>query len=174
MERDTRQRSAIRNAIDGAERPLSPPEILAIAQTAVPHMSLATVYRNLKVMQEDGSIAPVWLPGESARFEAKHLEHHHHFRCNRCERVFDIHGCAGNALHTVPRGFIVERHELTLYGLCQECASMQPNKKTTRASPTAAHAHAHGSANKPRQAKQEYGKPSVKRIASPRRTPKQK
>jgi Fur family transcriptional regulator, ferric uptake regulator len=141
MERDTRQRAAIRSAIEAAERPLSPPEILALAQEIVPQVNLATVYRNLKAMQEDGSIAAVLLPGESARFEPTHLAHHHHFRCNKCERVFDIHGCAGDALHTVPHGFVVERHELTLYGLCSECAPTQTRKRATRNVPTHNHAH---------------------------------
>jgi Fur family transcriptional regulator, ferric uptake regulator len=158
MERDTRQRAAIRSAIERAQRPLSPPEILSMAQAEVPQMSLATVYRNLKAMQEDGAIASVWLPGESARYEATHLAHHHHFRCNRCEQVFDIHGCAGDALHVAPAGFVVERHELTLYGLCAGCTSQKSKvervgathtPKTSRVLPahTHTHAHTHGDAH---------------------------
>jgi Fur family transcriptional regulator, ferric uptake regulator len=160
MERDTRQRAAIRSAIEGAQRPLSPPEILSMAQADVPQMSLATVYRNLKAMQEDGAIASVWLPGESARYEATHLAHHHHFRCNRCARVFDIHGCAGDALHVAPEGFVVERHELTLYGLCAACTAAKPKtdrsaatkNKGSAQSPAHTHPHSHSHARSKAQA----------------------
>ena len=48
MERSTRQRTAIRAAIDAAGRPLSPQEVLEAAQAEVPALGLATIYRNLK------------------------------------------------------------------------------------------------------------------------------
>ena len=43
MERNTRQRAAIRLAIEQAGRPLLPAEVLAAAQRDVPGLSLATV-----------------------------------------------------------------------------------------------------------------------------------
>ena len=42
MERSTRQRSAIRQVIDEAHRPLSPPEVLALAQQQVAALGMAT------------------------------------------------------------------------------------------------------------------------------------
>ena len=69
MERSTRQRSAIRAAIDAAQRPLSPQEVLAASQAAVAGLGLATVYRNLKLLVEAGEIQQVTLPGDSARYE---------------------------------------------------------------------------------------------------------
>jgi Fur family ferric uptake transcriptional regulator len=50
MERNTRQRSAIRDAIAQAQRPLLPHEVLEAARTEVPGMGIATVYRNLKAL----------------------------------------------------------------------------------------------------------------------------
>ncbi|MEN9627943.1 MAG: hypothetical protein RJA10_1170, partial [Pseudomonadota bacterium] len=41
MERNTRQRTAIREAIAGAERPLLPQEVLQAAQHAVPALGIA-------------------------------------------------------------------------------------------------------------------------------------
>lgn len=121
MERATRQRAAIRLVIDAAGRPLSPQEILFGAQAEVPGLSLATVYRNLKLMLAEQEIAPVNLPGESPRYESSRHAHHHHFQCTRCHQVFDIHQCPGDMSGLAPRGFTVERHELTLYGRCSNC-----------------------------------------------------
>jgi Fur family ferric uptake transcriptional regulator len=122
MERSTRQRSAIRAAIDAAQRPLSPQEVLAASQAAVAGLGLATVYRNLKLLVEAGEIQQVTLPGDSARYEPARQAHHHHFQCTRCQRVFDVHHCPGDMAQLAPAGFLVERHELTLYGCCQDCA----------------------------------------------------
>jgi len=121
MERSTRQRTAIRAAIDSANRPLSPQEVLASAQAEVSGLGLATVYRNLKLLLEAGEILAVVLPGDSPRYESSQRAHHHHFQCNACERVFDVLACPGNLARLAPAGFTVEDHELTLYGRCADC-----------------------------------------------------
>ena len=122
MERFTRQRTAIYAVVAGAQRPLSPQEILETAQVSVEGLGLATVYRNLKALLEDGAIEAVQLPGESPRYEPAGQSHHHHFQCTPCARVFDVHACPGDLQGLAPQGFQVQRHELTLYGLCADCA----------------------------------------------------
>ncbi len=123
-ERATRQKTAIRMVIDAARRPLTPLEVLEAARRQVPALSIATVYRNLKSLLLDGSIQMVPLPGDSPRYESNHAAsmHHHHFQCTACQRVFDVHDCPGDLKHMAPEGFTVERHELTFYGQCAECA----------------------------------------------------
>ncbi len=121
MERSTRQKSAIRAAIDAAERPLSPQEVLLASQAEVSGLGLATVYRNLKVLLDAGEILAVMLPGDSPRYESTRHAHHHHFQCTTCQRVFDVHQCPGDLANLAPKGFTVEHHELTLYGRCNEC-----------------------------------------------------
>ena len=96
MERFTRQRTAIYAVVAGAQRPLSPQEILETAQVSVEGLGLATVYRNLKALLEDGAIEVVQLPGESPRYEPAGQSHHHHFQCTVCSRVFDVHDCPGD------------------------------------------------------------------------------
>ena len=122
MERFTRQRTAIYAVVAGAQRPLSPQEILETAQVSVEGLGLATVYRNLNALREDGAIEAVQLPGESPRYEPAGQSHHHHFQCTQCARVFDVHACPGDLQGLAPQGFQVQRHELTLYGLCADCA----------------------------------------------------
>lgn len=122
QERSTRQRTAMRAVIEAAARPLTPQEIFVMAQSEAPGLGIATIYRNLKLMVEAGEIEPVVLPGEAARYESAHHGHHHHFQCTECKRVFDVHECPGDMDRLAPKGFTVERHELTLYGRCNECA----------------------------------------------------
>jgi Fur family ferric uptake transcriptional regulator len=121
MERNTRQRSAIAEAVHDAGRPLLPHEILEHARRNVPTLSLATVYRNLKQLVDEGALQLVHLPGEAARYETAGRTHHHHFQCRQCDRVYDIPGCADDLGAMLPRGFTVEDHEITLYGRCADC-----------------------------------------------------
>jgi Fur family ferric uptake transcriptional regulator len=129
MERATRQRDAIRTAIEAAKRPLSPREVQQEARSKVPGLGLATVYRNLKSLAGDGIVRTISLPGESPRYEPAESPHHHHFQCVTCRRVFDIPGCPGNLRRLAPRGFRVDHHDVTLYGRCSDC-----NKRGGRAS----------------------------------------
>lgn len=131
MERSTRQRAAIRAAIDASVRPLSPQEVLEVAQAEVPALGIATVYRNLKLLVDAQEIVVVTLPGESPRYESTKHDHHHHFQCTDCKRVFDVHGCPGDMARLAPKGFSVERHELTLYGRCAECRSGRSRARVT-------------------------------------------
>lgn len=126
--RVTRQKTLIQKVIVEAGRPLSPAEILEAGQREIPSLSIATVYRNLRDLQQDGVIKSVPLPGDSPRYESHHGDdhHHHHFQCNRCQKVFDIHGCPGGLERMAPEGFAVDRHEVTLYGLCAECNAGNP------------------------------------------------
>lgn len=125
MERLTSQRRAILRAFEKARRPLAPPEVLELARAEAPSLGMATVYRALRQMEDSGLIVPVQLPGEPARYEHRSLaeEHHHHFHCRRCDRLFDIEGCPGGSdlASLAPQGFEVRAHELTLYGLCRDC-----------------------------------------------------
>lgn len=70
MERNTRQRQAVLDALGGSGRTLSPPEILALAQRQAPGLNLSTVYRQVKALEEGGALMRVQLPGQPTRFEA--------------------------------------------------------------------------------------------------------
>ena len=140
MERATRQNTAIREAIEAAGRPLSPTEVLDEARRHVAALGLATVYRNLKALVDAGEIQVVTLPGEVARYEVARRGHHHHFRCDVCQRVFDVHQCPGDLASLAPPGFSVARHEITLYGRCSEC---QPAAKRRAKKPVPARGHSH-------------------------------
>lgn len=119
--RETRQGQAIRWSFEEAGHPLSPKELLEVAGRRVKGLGIATVYRNIKSLLDDGSIVAVELPGESPRYELAGKGHHHHFHCRECDRVYEMDGCPGNVASVTPDGFQVERHEFVAYGLCEAC-----------------------------------------------------
>jgi Fur family transcriptional regulator, ferric uptake regulator len=120
--RDTRQRRAIRAAFLGTDRPLDPTEVLALAATGHSGLGIATVYRNIKSLLEEGWLTPVELPGEVTHYELAGKEHHHHFHCRTCGKVYELNACLPNVQKLAPQGFHVAGHDLTLYGACRECS----------------------------------------------------
>jgi len=150
MERNTRQRQAVLDALSEAGRALSPGEILELAQRAVPSLNLSTIYRLLNALQDEARILKVLLPGQTAaRFEAACGDgahdvghHHHHFHCSACDRVYPLHACPGSMQELAPAGFAVDTHEITLRGLCADCRGVKP-AQAGRAAPAHARSHAH-------------------------------
>ena len=125
MRRNTRQREAIRGAFEQTRRPLSPRECLELARRTVPDLGLATVYRNIKLLTDDGWLRVVELPGGRDRFEMADTHHHHHFHCRVCDGVFEVENCQGDFAAITPSGFRLENHEITLYGLCPACTGQR-------------------------------------------------
>jgi Fur family ferric uptake transcriptional regulator len=121
--RNTRQKRVVWSVFEDSARPLSPSEVHSAAVTVLPNVSLATIYRIVKSLQEEHKLAAVSLPGEPDRYEMKARadKHHHHFYCDRCRRVFDVPGCGLKVDAQVPKGFSIQRHEVVLYGTCNDC-----------------------------------------------------
>ena len=119
--RNTKQKAAIRDAFVEADRPLSPDEALEAAQRHHPPLGIATVYRNIQSLVEEGWLQPVEVPGDSTRYEISGKKHHHHFHCNSCGKLFELEGCVAQVKPKLPRGFRATGHEFFLYGVCATC-----------------------------------------------------
>ena len=122
ISRKTKQRDAVRAVLASAERPLSIEELLSSASRRVNGLGVATVYRAIAVLLDEGWIETVEIPGEPARYERADKGHHHHFQCEKCDRAFDVAGCLDNLRKLAPPKFRVKEHSVTLYGLCAACA----------------------------------------------------
>ena len=126
MARNTTQRKFILAAFEATDRPMGPNEVRSAVLESVPALGIATVYRAIKDLLEEGWLTTVNLPGEATRYERAGKHHHHHFHCNRCKRVFEADGCSLSLKNLVPRGFKLTTHELVLYGLCAGCTGLEP------------------------------------------------
>ena len=119
--RKTRQLQAIHDVLNGTDRPMSIEEIHRAARRREDGLGLATVYRAVKALTEEGVVVAITLPGEAPRFELAGKGHHHHFQCNECGRVFETKACLDDLRPLVPRRFQLTGHEIVLYGRCAEC-----------------------------------------------------
>jgi Fur family transcriptional regulator, ferric uptake regulator len=122
-QRQTQQRDAIVQVIRSAGGPLTVNEIFDRSQEHVPGLGIATVYRTLKLLLEGGRIETVILPSGETRYESAGRGHHHHFHCRRCDEVFDLESCPVSVpTGEYEGGYLVDDHELTLYGTCPSCS----------------------------------------------------
>ena len=89
-----------------------------------PNLSLGTVYRNLVLFRDEGSIVSVASVDGKERYDGNVMPHGH-FVCDKCMAVIDIDvtdnqlGYAIDPEHT--QGCHVERVSITAYGTCYAC-----------------------------------------------------
>jgi Fur family ferric uptake transcriptional regulator len=121
MKRKTNQRNAIQQVFLKIDRPLSIDEILESGRQTVSSLNQATVYRNLKLLVQKGWLKKINTPKLGTLYEIAGKEHHHHFQCRSCDRLFEISGCAFNDQNSIPPGFVIEGHEVYLFGICADC-----------------------------------------------------
>lgn len=121
MIRQTRQRQAIEAVFRSEGRPLAPAEVYEAARRLVPQIGMRTVYRQLKDMAGEGLLVGVDYPGQPLRYEWVSHDHHAHFICRGCDRVFDLPMEVPEVMVTPPGGFRITGQETVFYGLCPDC-----------------------------------------------------
>jgi len=89
-------------------------------------LSLGTVYRNLKVLIEEGKLASAGVVNGEERFDGEPSPHPHAV-CKRCGRIHDLAYPVVDALTGIPElphaltGFVIDSRNTVFYGLCTEC-----------------------------------------------------
>lgn len=105
------------------ERHMSADEIYAGLNEEGKEVSVATVYRNLKILQEECRVASIMLESGKQVFD-KTCRPHDHLICVRCHRVIDLDIPYDRSLEQKAAkqlGIPIESHSLTLYGVCKDC-----------------------------------------------------
>ncbi len=88
-----------------------------------PGLSLGTVYRNLKILEEEGKLQNIHGGSTFDRYDGD-LSPHHHIICERCGCVMDLNAAVDDSLFRKAEnetGFQLRPSQITLYGLCPKC-----------------------------------------------------
>lgn len=87
-------------------------------------VGVASIYRVLDLLVEQGLVERVDTGQGAARYEARHAsgEHHHHLVCDDCGKVeaFADEGLE-RAIHEVQERAGARAHHILLHGACTEC-----------------------------------------------------
>ncbi len=115
----TIQRTSILRSIDRAGH-FNIDEIYEDVKEMHPTLSLATIYKNIILMQQNNVIVEVPMNGAKSKFEIK-KEDHMHLICQNCGEIRDteITPQAQQALQI--ENFTLKRSQINLYGLCPAC-----------------------------------------------------
>lgn len=96
------------------------------ARRELPDISLATVYRTLRLLKEKGLIHEFSGGPSPSRFDGILDGPHEHVRCVRCGVVRDVDiPEVGSVRRIVARrsGFQIEKYPLLFHGLCADCGA---------------------------------------------------
>ncbi|HET8540605.1 MAG TPA: transcriptional repressor [Anaeromyxobacter sp.] len=121
----SRQRDRIAETFFAMGGHVSIEELVARVRRIDPRVSVATVYRTMKLLSDCGLAIPRQFGGGQTRYEAAAgREHHDHMICTRCGEIFEFANEKIESLQELVarrHGFAVETHKLELYGRCARC-----------------------------------------------------
>ena len=132
--RKTRQLEQVFAVLQGDHTHPFAHQIYQRVHKKLPQISLATVYRNLHSLVEEGKIRTLLLDEQGARFDPE-TSQHDHFVCKRCGRVVDLFRRRARQVDLsslAKQGYIVTTHNLTVHGTCQVCAARRRTSRPQR------------------------------------------
>lgn len=119
--KQTRQKTLILNAVMNRSDHPTAEMIHQDLMRIDPHISLATVYRNLNSFAMKGKIRKIELSNMKDRYDYR-VSSHDHALCTACGKLIDVEGRRARKRHLVLNGnFKVYETELLYKGICSEC-----------------------------------------------------
>jgi len=123
MTRGSKQKEAILKLVKGTTSHPTADWVYEQVRRKMPNISLGTVYRNLKLLQQEGKILELDLAGGLSRFDGN-ARSHPHFRCKQCGCIFDVDEPVDREIDeriAQKTGFNISYHRLEFRGLCKDC-----------------------------------------------------
>jgi len=126
--RSTKQRSAVSALLDEADAFLSAQDLHARLRERGDAVGLATVYRALQALVEDGDVDVLRTDDGESVYRRCSTGHHHHLVCRRCGRTVEVEG---PTVETWARrvgsehGFTAVEHVVEVFGVCGPCSAAE-------------------------------------------------
>ena len=121
--RNTIQRDITLQAVRSLKNHATADEIYTYVSQEHPRIGKGTIYRNLNILAEDGKIRKLEIPGGPDCFDHNCTDHHH-MRCVRCGRVFDVDLKPLPKLDDLvqdPQGMEFHDYHILFKGVCPNC-----------------------------------------------------
>lgn len=135
----TRQRELIAEVFFGEAGHLTVEDLLERVREQDPQVSLATVYRTMKLLTECGLADAHRFGDRHVRYEPSEGEdeHHDHIICTECGKIVEFFNPRLERLQeeiAVEHGFNLTEHRMELYGTCiqSDCDGKKPRRRKRR------------------------------------------
>ena len=122
--RITNQREIILHELRSVKTHPTADELFEQVRGRLPRVSLATVYRNLEWLCQQGIVQKIEVGGRQKRFDGT-ANLHYHIRCIGCGRVDDVDMSPVETLdHDLSdkSGYTIMGHRLEFWGTCPACS----------------------------------------------------
>lgn len=126
MARVTRQRGAVATVLDQLEGFHSAQDIHARLRATGEPIGLATVYRAVAALAEDGELDTLQTGRGETLYRRCATHHHHHLVCRSCGHTVEIEGPTverWTERAAAEHGFTDLSHTLEITGTCRACAA---------------------------------------------------
>lgn len=126
-QRVTKQRLAVSAALDELDDFVSTQELYRILQNQGVSVSLATAYRILQSLADDGLVDVLRNgEGEAVYRRCAVTGHHHHLLCRSCGKAVEVEAPAVEtwaARTAKDHGYTDVAHTVEIFGLCPDCTA---------------------------------------------------
>ena len=121
----TKQRQLIIDILRASKSHPTAQEVLAQARERMPSIALGTVYRNLGLLADEGTIVRLSVTGLPDRFDLP-ADAHWHVICDKCGSVKDI-PVDGDVIARIERdaGEVITSYLLTAHCTCGRCRAAE-------------------------------------------------
>ena len=127
--RTTRQRSALLALLDELDGFRSAQDLHALLRERGDPVGLATVYRALQALVDDGQVDILRGADGEAAYRRCSPSHHHHLVCRSCGRTVEVADPPVErwaARVAAEHGFADVQHQVEVFGTCADCAATRP------------------------------------------------
>lgn len=124
LRRKSRQRERILELIKDDPYHPTAQWIYDTLKKEIPSLSLGNVYRNIKILVEDGSIISREFGNSIEHFDAI-TGMHYHFICEKCKNITDFSLPVQDIILEKARessGHLITGHTIQFYGICENCS----------------------------------------------------
>jgi Fur family ferric uptake transcriptional regulator len=127
--RFTAQRLAVLNVVAKEEnKHLSATEIYEAVREEHPGIGIATVYKTLRMLEQEGLLSKIELLDKTAHYEINDGTIHCHLICSRCGKIIEIRGSRVRSALELLQGdsrFAIRQGNANFYGVCEDCLHTQ-------------------------------------------------
>ena len=124
-QRVTPQRLMVADVVGGLHGHATAETIFREVAQRMPGVSLPTVYATLELLEDLGHVRRVATDRGAVVYDPR-VDDHHHLACRRCGAIVDVAAPveAGGLLDAArSEGFVPDRTEVVVRGLCAACAA---------------------------------------------------
>jgi Fur family ferric uptake transcriptional regulator len=127
--RNTKQKKLIIDCLKGCGGAhLTVEEIYDLIRENDNQISIATVYRNLRMLEERAIVKKIYVADDALAFyelSENNVPHsHHHLICRQCGAIIDFEADLLESLEKMieeTKDFSIKDHRVVFYGICSDC-----------------------------------------------------